>query len=138
MPKIIELFSNSKCHHADCNSLCDVNNTSLTTSGCCVIVYGKCLAGHTFQWQSSVTIANQTHATMFVTNLRFSTVIVLSGNNYRKIKMFADILGLSIPCSSSFHAHQRYYICPGVDDFYLKEQVSLCGFTVEKTLCKSS
>ena len=135
MPKIIELFSNSKCRHVDCNSLCDVNNTSLTTSGCCIIVYGQCSAGHTFQWQSSDTIVNQTHATMLV---RFSTAIVLSGNNYHKIKMFADILGLSIPCSSSFHAHQRHYICPGVNDFYLKEQVNLCGFTVDKTLCKSS
>lgn len=101
MPKITESFSNSKYHHADCNSLCDINYTSHTTSGCCATVYGKCLAGHTFQWQSSDIIANQTHATMFVNNLHFSTAIVLSGNNYHKIKILADILGLS---NSTFHA----------------------------------
>lgn len=120
LPKIMDLFSNTKCRYANCNSLCDVN---YTTSGCCIIVRVKCLAGHMFQWQSSDTVANQTHATMFADNLHFSTAVVLSGNNYHKIKMFADIFGLCIPCSSAFHAYQRHYICPGVNDFYLKEQV---------------
>ena len=32
-------------------------------------------------------------------------------------------MGLQIPCSSIFHAHQRHYICPVVNDYYLEEQV---------------
>ena len=114
LPKIMELFGNTKCRYANRNSLCDVN---YTISGCCIIVRGKCLAGHIFHWQSSDTVANQTHATMFVNTLHFSTAAVLSGNNYHKIKMFPDIFSLCISCSNAFHACQQHYICPGVNDF---------------------
>ena len=100
------------------------------TSGCVIIIHGKCLAGHTFQWESSDVSINQKQAKIYMDNLHFSAAIVLSGNHFHKIKMLSDILSLQIPCSSTFHAHQRHYVCPGVNTFYLKEQVRYTIVTI--------
>ena len=106
---------------------------------------GKCLAGHTFQWESSDVVINQRQAKIYMDNLHFSAAIVLSGNHFHKIKMLSDTFGLLIPCSSTFHAHQWHYICSGVNTFYLKELVHYMQLRIpdvkshlhqEKLLCQ--
>lgn len=90
--KLIELVD-KRCHHANCSSLHDIN---YVTSGCSIIIHGKCLAGHTFQWESSDVLINDRQAKIYMVNLHFSAAIVLSGNHFNKIKMLSDILGLYI------------------------------------------
>jgi len=115
----MELFD-TKCHYPGCNLLCP---KMAKPSGCCLVVRGKCSAGHTFLWESSDTLTNQNNSKMYVDNFQLSSTIVLSGNNYYKIKMLADFFGMQIPCATVFHAVQRHYICPAVNNFYLQEQV---------------
>ena len=117
--KLIELVD-KRCHHINCNCLREIN---YVTSGCSIIIHGKCLAGHKFQWESSDVLINERQAKIYMDNLCFSAAIVLSGNHFHKIKMLSDIFGLYMPCSSTFHAHQRHYVCPGISTFYLKKQV---------------
>lgn len=138
--KLIELVD-KRCHQANCSSLREIN---YVTSGWCIIIHGKCLAGHTFQWESSDVLINERQAKIYMDNLYFSAATVLSGNHFHKIKMLSDIFGLHIPCSSTFHAHQRHYVCPGVNTFYLKEQVCYTYVAIpcvksqlqQKLLCK--
>ena len=117
--KLLELFD-KKCQHPNCNNLYQVTTE---TNGCCLVLRGKCSAGHTFLWESSDALTNQNNSRMFLDNLQLSSAIVLSGNHYQKISMLASFFGLLIPCKTVFHAHQQHYICPTVNEFYLKEQV---------------
>ena len=117
--KLLELVDN-KCHHPNCNNLCP---KKVKPSGCSIVIRGTCSAGHTYIWESSDILVNQNNVKMHVDNLLLSTAIVLSGNHYHKIQILCKFYGLQIPCSTIFHAHQRHYICPAVNAFYLKEQV---------------
>ena len=117
--KLLELFD-KRCCHSNCDSLYQVN---VATNGCCLLLRGKCSAGHTFNWESSDALMNQNNARTFLDNLQLSSAIVLSGNHYQKIMALANFFGLRIPCSTVFHAHQRHYISPAVNTYYLKEQV---------------
>ena len=85
------------------------------TSGCSIIIHSKCLAGHTFQWESAVLI-NERQAKIHMDNLYFSAAIVLSRNHFHKIKL-SDIFGLHITChtlafseSLQFPAMQEEYL----------------------------
>ena len=109
-----------KCRHPDCDH---VYHLTATPNGCCLVLRGKCPAGHSYIWVSSDVIANKNHAKTLTDNIHLSSAIVLSGNHYHKIKMLGDFFGLRVPCSSVFHAHQRHYICPAVGNFYLNEHV---------------
>ena len=71
-------------------------------------------------WESFDVLIKERQAKIYMDNLCFSAAIVLSGSHFHKIKMLSDIFGLHMPCSSTFHAHQRHYVCPGISTFYLK------------------
>ena len=109
--------------------VCNVNNcgsrrvVDYKTSGCCVKIFGACINGHPFQWESSDLLYSEDQRKMYLDNLHFAATLVLSGNHYEKIEMLAKFYGLHIFCSSSFHAYQRHYICPGVNKFYEHQQV---------------
>ena len=70
-------------------------------------------------------------------NLCLAAAVVLSGNQFSRIKLmfrFADVACLS---STTFHAYRRLYICPVVNDHYLMEQVILfTGKTQYISVCK--
>ena len=114
------LFAGGVCNVNNCGSRCNVD---YKTSGCCVILFGTCGNGHPFYWESSDVLCSEDKRKVYQDNLHFTATLVLSGNNYRKIEMFARFYGLHILCSSSFHAHQRHYICPSINKFYEYHQV---------------
>lgn len=109
--------------------VCNVDNcgskriVDYKTSGCCVILFGTCGNGHPFCWESSDLLCSEDQRKVYLDNLHFAATLVLSGNNYKKIELFARFYGLRILCNSSFHAHQRHYICPGINKFYKCQQV---------------
>ena len=100
--------------------------------GCSIKLSGTCTNGHDFFWDLSDFIASQTGGRPYLNNLNFASALVLSGNNFRKIMIFARFYGLHIVGVTSFHGYQRNIICPAVDKFYKEEQVRqklLCSFT---------
>ena len=117
--KLLQLVD-AKRHYLNCNELCPKR---MKSSGCCLVICGKCSTGHAFLWESSDTVVNQNNIKMYTDNLQLSLAVVLSGNHYHKIQIFYNFYTLQIPCSTVFHAHQRHYICPAVNAIYLKEQV---------------
>ena len=56
-------------------------------------------------------------------NLNLTAAIVLSENQFSKISLMFQFAGLATISSSSFHAYQRLYICPAVNNYFLKDQV---------------
>lgn len=119
--KLLEL-AEGVCSISNCQSKRIVD---YKTSGCCVILFGTCGNGHPFCWESSDLLCSGDQRKVYLDNLHFASTLILSGNHYKKIQMFARFYGLHILCSSSFHAHQRHYICPGINKFYECQQVSI-------------
>lgn len=118
--KLLELVG-EHCRERDC-----LNALKFTTNicGCVLTIQGSCKDGHVFYWSSSEELCSQNGSKVMKDNLCLAAAVVLSGNQFSKIKMmfrFAEIAWLS---STSFHAYQRHYICPVVNDYYLMEQVS--------------
>ena len=94
-------------------------------TGCCITVFGICTSGHRFNWNSSDTLISQAGGMIYLDNLNFASALVLSGNNYRKIMVFARFYGLHIIEVTTFHGYQHNIICPAVDTFYKQEQVRI-------------
>lgn len=111
------------CNVSNCGSQRKID---YKPSGCCIIIYGTCGNGHSFQWESSERLGQgQQQKQLHVDNLHFASAIVLSGNNYSKIEQFARFYRLNIISRSVFHGYQRNYICTGVNTYYKREQVCI-------------
>ncbi|CAG2229695.1 unnamed protein product [Mytilus edulis] len=51
-------------------------------------------------------------------DLLISAAVLLSGNNYQKIQLLANILKMPLVSSTTFHKIQRSYLIPVVADFW--------------------
>lgn len=102
--------------------------------GCSIKLFGICTQGHRFVWESSDVITSKAGGHLYLDNLNFASALILSGNNFHKIIVFARFYGLNIIGVTTFHGYQRNIICPAVDTFYKQEQVSLLStmYTVSK------
>ena len=115
--KLLELVGENCREHNCSNTL----KYSANICGCVLTIQGSCKDGHLFYWSSSEELYSQTGSKVMLDNLCLVGAIVLSGNQFSKIKLmfrFAEIACLS---STTFHAYQRHYICPVVNDYYLME-----------------
>lgn len=93
--------------------------------GCSVKVLGVCTKGHRFIWESSDVVTSKAGGRLYVDNLNFASSLILSGNNFRKMMVFARFYGLHIIKVTAFHGYQRNIICPAVDTFYKRKQVRI-------------
>ncbi|XP_052285951.1 uncharacterized protein LOC127881841 [Dreissena polymorpha] len=55
---------------------------------------------------------------MFINNFQASASILLSGNNYEKVRLFVKFLGLKFPSQTSFHRVQNKYAVPVVNQYW--------------------
>ena len=104
--RVLELAA-GVCNVKNCGSEREVD---YKPSGCCIIIYGTCGNGHSYQWESSKRLGQeqQKHKRLHVDNLHFASAIVLSGNNYSKIEQFARFYRLNIISRSVFHGYQLH------------------------------
>ena len=115
--KLLELFKGL------CNC-CSHRNITYTICGCSVIIQSLCINGHPCKWVSSDFETNAKGHKIYTDNLNFASSIILSGNHYSKIALFCRFMKIAIVSSTTFHAYQRLFICPAIDEFYSKEQVN--------------
>ena len=127
LQKILQLVDN-RCKVQTCNSNYDIKHE---ICGCCLKITGRCANAHTFIWCSSDVISNVTGNRIFVDNLYFASAVVLSGNSFSKLELFFRFLNLHIVSSTTFHSYQRLYICPGIDNYFVKEQVRCIYFKIQ-------
>ena len=121
--KLIELFGEI-CRHHECNAKQVVTYSII---GCCIMIKGLCEHGHCFTWESSDKLCSQVFGWRYIDNLEFASALMLSGNNYRKIAIFAKFYNQQIIRQTAFYMCQRNLICHGVDSYYKSEQVSGMG-----------
>lgn len=110
----------NRCKVQTCSSNYDIK---YEICGCSLKINGRCANAHTFTWCSSDVITNVTGSKLFLDNLHFASAVVLSGNSFSKLELVCRFFNLHVVSSTTFHSYQRLYICPGVDNYYLREQV---------------
>ena len=103
-----------------CTSQIDVDYEII---GSCLQVCGCCTSGHRLDWASSDFHLNQNNSRIYNSNLSLVAAIILSGNNFAKMNICFKIMGMPIVSRTTFYSYQRYFICPAVNKFYIKEQV---------------
>ena len=90
-----------------------------------------CAAGHCcHQWCSQAMLNNRLAAG----DLRLAFAVLTSGNNFKKIKLFASHLGLEVLSESSFHKLQRFLLIPSINEAWLQHQRELVDTLKEKRL----
>ena len=109
-----------KCASDGCNSQ---YNITYKKCGCCLLINGMCESGHTFTWESSECLLNQSNTRLYQDNLHFASAVLLSGNNFTKMELLCQFFGVPIISKSTFHSYQRNYICPAINKYYTAEQV---------------
>ena len=88
----------------------------------CLIIDGKCPAGHHFMWKSSSEQANKIGSKVLVDNLALASAVVLSGHNFSKLLTFFHFLGMPVISLSTFHTYHWLFICLSIAKYYLKQQ----------------
>lgn len=119
LEKILQLVD-KRCKVQTCNKNYDIK---YEICGCCLKITGRCANAHSFTWCSSHVISNVAGNRIFLDNLLFASAVVLSGNSFSKLELFFRFMDLHIVSSTTFHSYQRLYICPGIDNYFIKEQV---------------
>ena len=87
--------------------------TSKKLQDCTHIIYFKWTLGHKFTWCSS-----REYDGLFTNNIQTASAVLISGNNYSKLKHYADCLGLNFITSSTFHRIQNLYCIPAIEDWW--------------------
>ena len=74
---------------------------------------------------------------IFAVNLLLSSCILLSGNNFSKINMFTSMFGLCGISRSTFHRHQRHFLCSAINQLWELSQNQLLQQYTSKPLILS-
>ncbi|XP_072172010.1 LOW QUALITY PROTEIN: uncharacterized protein [Diadema setosum] len=102
---VTELAMKGKC--PQCHGDVDVQIAPAGTSAHLTI---ECASGHISRFCMQETV-NGSH----VGDIKFASAILLSGNNFLKIKRMADVMNLHMFSSKLFSAVQNHYVCPVVE-----------------------
>ncbi|XP_070554570.1 uncharacterized protein [Ptychodera flava] len=109
---LAETSIKSTCSDSKCNEKLSISTESV---GSAVYLKWVCPAGHLeYKWCSQPILKRRLHSGDLLT----SAAILMSGNNFRKISLFARMLNLKLVSPSTFHKIQRHYLIPSVDQFW--------------------
>ena len=81
--------------------------------GTTLVVNSLCSAGDTSRFTSSHEVND-----LYAKNLQMAAGVLLSGNNFGKIKKMADFMGLAFLSESTFYRMQRLYLFPVVEEWW--------------------
>ena len=105
--KIMDLFK-GRCQEPSCSSQCKVRSKSVG----CTQRFGGLAKMDKGKWSLS-----EKYGAMYSNNLQFSAAVLLSGNNYSKVKMMSRFLALACPSKASFFRVQKFNCIPAIEEW---------------------
>ena len=99
-----------RCQTPGCTN---IPNVTHHLTGTTLVVNISCESGHMFRFCSSHELN-----TMYVNNLQTAAAVLLSGNNFGKVKHLADSINLAFISKSSYFRMQRLYLVPAVNEWW--------------------
>ena len=106
---LLDMLS-KRCQTPGCNNSPNVTHHFIGTT---LVANISCQDGHAFRFCSSHEI-NQ----MYVNNIQVAAAVLLSGNNFGKVKRLAESMNLAFVSKSSYFRIQRVYLLPAVDEWW--------------------
>ena len=106
---LLDMLS-KRCQTPGCNNSPNVTHHFIGTT---LVANISCQAGHAFRFCSSHEV-NQ----MYVNNIQVAAAVLLSGNNFGKVKRLAESMNLAFVSKSSYFRIQRVYLLPAVDEWW--------------------
>lgn len=97
--------------------------------GLTLVVNCICEAGHKYRFCSSHQVND-----IYANNLQPAASILLSGNQFSKVKRMAEFLGLAFLSSSTFYRFQRLYLIPEVNEWWSWTQKQILSQFSEKEI----
>ncbi|XP_060600559.1 uncharacterized protein LOC132753993 [Ruditapes philippinarum] len=99
-----------------CSSCQNPVKKIVKTIGCTIECKWLCSNSHVQRtWSSSALLQTG----MYSTNFQAMSTIILSGNSYQKIALWAKFLGLKFPGRTSFYTIQTKCVVPEVESFWI-------------------
>ncbi|XP_077978404.1 uncharacterized protein LOC144433886 [Glandiceps talaboti] len=116
------------CSTKDCKAVVQLITESV---GSAVYLKWVCLSGHIcHMWCSQPVLNRRLHSGDLLT----SAAILMSGNNYGKIALFANMLNLKVVSASTFHRIQKHYLIPCIDEYWLQHQEDILSKYKDKSI----
>ena len=104
---LLPLFEEG-CQHASCCGKSKVTKLEMDVG--VLRVSWECCDGDKGYWTSSRVLCQKHGQDIYATSLLLGTAVMLTGNNYDKVKMFCQFLGLGFISRSTYNRIQRNYI----------------------------
>ena len=135
VPLILGIFEKG-CQNMSCSGQSKVQNTKM--AGGVLTVSWKCSEGHVGCWTSSRVLCQHGGNDIFVTSMLIAAGILITGNSFDKIALFAKFLKLGFVSKATYNRVQTQYIVPELKryweqmkseiwDILSREPVVLCG-----------
>lgn len=87
-------------------------------SGAVMVIQWNCSNGHSNCWNSSEVLTVKNNQKVYVNNIQLSAAILLSGNNFGKVELFAKFLNLQSISESVFYRIQKLYCFPAIQKMW--------------------
>ena len=109
MQLLLDIFQ-ARCQTPGCTETPVVRYHVVSTS---VVINSSCSSGHEYKFCSS-----HMDNGIYANNLQTAASLMLSGNNFSKIKRMADFFGLHFLSKSTYYRLQRLYLIPEIEDWW--------------------
>ena len=107
LEKLIESKGSRCTYVTDYNSCGKILEFEWDTQGSVLLLQWKCSDNHFGQWDSGKILCTRESNKVYALNFMLAALVLFSGNNYTKIKLFADILGMKFISHTLFNQTQR-------------------------------
>ena len=133
---MIESLLNGPCRQDNCSAMQEV--TEKKVDGVVLSLVYRCKKGHGGVWNLSSVICQKHNQNVYVTPTLLSSAVLISGNNFDKLSLFAKCLNWNFVSQTHFTRSQSLYAAPCIKDFrskmktmfweaYKDESVTLSG-----------
>lgn len=120
---MIESLLIGPCRQVNCSARQIVTEKKI--DGCVLSLVYKCEKGHGGVWYSSSLICQKRNQNVFVTPTLVSAAVLISGNNFDKLSLFAKCLNWNFVSQTHFTRTQSLYAIPSIKDFWLRMKTML-------------
>jgi solute carrier family 8 (sodium/calcium exchanger) len=93
-----------------------------------------CENGHADDWTSSKVLCEKRGQKVFVNTLLMAASILITGNNFEKVRTLFTFLGTGFLSASTFHRIQRNYVVPEVSSLWEEMKKEIWAVLNNETL----
>ena len=122
VPLLLKTF-NSGCTHLSCPGTSKVFHSKMSRG--VLTVSWECSEGHLGCWRSSNVLCQKNGQDVYTNSMLMAAGIFISGNNYDKLSLFNEVIGLGFISKTTFNRVQTHFVIPEVMRYWeqMKDEI---------------